>query len=99
MSRRGSRIWIAACMTLSGAYLCAGGNLACGSFAADAAVSSADMCFIFDCNDGILGGVIDPCAQVTGRDSGSPPGGGEEGGSSTDPGRTGTPFFSDCPLE
>ena len=91
MSRRGSRNWVAACLVLSGAYLCASGNLACGSFAADAAVSGADMCFMFDCTDGILGGVFDPCAPIGGSDSGST-GGGEGAGTAS-----GGPFFADCP--
>lgn len=91
MSRRWSRIWVTACLVLSGAYLCAGGNLACGSFAADAAVSSTDMCFMFDCTDGILGGIIDPCADIGGSDSGSTGGGQDTGAAS------GGPFFADCP--
>ena len=81
MSRRRSRIWVAMCLALSGAYLCTSGNLTCGSFGADAAVSSTDMCFMFDCDEGIFGGIIDPCTEVGGRGSGT----------------TSGTFFADCP--
>jgi hypothetical protein len=91
MTHRRPRFWITAGFLLGGAYLFAGGNLTCGSFAADAAVSGLDMCFIFDCTNGIFGGVIDPCSQIEGSDSG---GGGQAGGADTETGGT---FFTDCP--
>jgi len=91
MPRRKSRIRMAACLILGGAYLCAGGNLTCGSFGADAAVSALDMCFMFDCTSGILGGVIDPCGQIGGSDSGT-----NTTGQTGDTVSGGT-FFADCP--
>jgi len=92
MRKRGSRILVAMGVLLSGAYLCASGTLGCGSLAADSAVSAMDMCFIFDCTGGAIGGLIDPCAYVGGSDRG-----GDEGGVGAE--ETGGPFFADCPTE
>ncbi len=97
MRRRFSRIALVTTMVFGGSYLFQGGNLACGSFASEAAIASLDMCFIFDCTNGIFGGLIDPCATVLGTDTG----GGEDGGGGSDSfegPRTGT-FFADCPVE
>lgn len=103
MRNRVSRLVIAASLVFGGAYLCASGNLACGSLATEAAVSGVDFCFIFDCTDGAFGGAIDPCGAVVGSDLGPPRGaGGAAGGGAdtTDPldflGGPGGPLFSDC---
>ena len=88
MRKQGSRILVAVCVLLSGAYLCAGGNVACGSLASEAAFSAADMCFIFDCTDGMFGGLIDPCANIRGTDG--PTGDFAEGEI------PGNPLFVDC---
>ena len=91
MRKPGSRLLVAVSILLSGAYLCASGTLGCGSLTADSAMSALDMCFIFDCTGGAIGGLIDPCAQVGGSDRG---GGGEAGTE-----ELGGPFFADCPTE
>ncbi len=92
MRRYGSRILVVAGLVTSGAYLCASGNLGCGSLAADAAISAVDMCFIFDCTDGAIGGLLDPCEEVSGPDGG----GGEGGGTGAGVGEDINTFFADC---
>jgi len=36
-------------------------------------LSSGDFCFIFDCQNGILGGTIDPCFQTLDADGNAIP--------------------------
>jgi hypothetical protein len=99
MRKHGSRILVAAGILLSGAYLCAagaGGTLGCGSFGADSALSAIDMCFIFDCTDGAIGGLIKPCDPVVGPDQG---GGGDAGGGAGLGQEEELTFFADCPTE
>lgn len=59
-------------LALGGAFLMAVSGSSCSTFAGEALFSQADFCFIFDCQNGILGGTIDPCARagsdVGGRD-------------------------------
>ena len=93
MRKRVSRIAVIAAMTLSGSYLFASGNLACGSMGSEAGIGTADMCFIFDCTNGAFGGLLDPCADVAGSDTGNP----DQGGAYAGP-RTGS-FFADCPTD
>jgi hypothetical protein len=93
MAKHKTRLWVTLSLVLSGAFLCTSGNLTCGSFGSEAAVSSLDMCFIFDCTNGILGGIIDPCANVGGSDAGG--GGGGTGGGELGE-ASGGPFFTDC---
>jgi hypothetical protein len=96
MRNRISRCIAIASVVLSGGYLFASGNFACGSTGAEGAISSVDMCFIFDCTNGILGGLIDPCGDVVGTDT-NPGEGGGGGGTYQGP-RTG-PLFADCPTD
>ncbi len=48
-------------LAAGGGYLLAGPGTGCGSFALEAGLASTDFCFIFDCQNGIFGGTIDPC--------------------------------------
>jgi hypothetical protein len=48
-------------LALGGGFLVAGPGTGCTSFLAESALFTADFCFIFDCQNGILGGTIDPC--------------------------------------
>jgi len=93
------RILVAAGLLLSGAYLCANSPLGCGSFAAESAIASFDMCFIFDCTGGGFGGLIDWCTDVDGLvgGSGSSGGGGGGAGGGTADELGGGSFFTDCP--
>lgn len=61
-------------LALGGAILMSGPGTGCTSFLSESAVTSTDFCFIFDCQNGILGGTIDPCAGTeTGDRSGELP--------------------------
>ena len=95
MHKRLYRGLMIAGMFLAGSYLFASGSLGCGSLASEAAISSTDMCFIFDCTNGIFGGLIDPCANVYGTDTGNP----EQGQAGTFAGPSSGPFFADCPTD
>ena len=79
----------------------AGGTIGCASLVAEAALSSIDMCVVFDCTGGIFGGVIDPCV-IVGDDPDDNTGGGGGGGGGgvggTADGIIGGPFFTDCPV-
>lgn len=91
MKKRKTRLWVGACLALSGAYLFQSGNLSCGSFFSEAAISSVDMCFIFDCTSGAFGGLLDPCGTTGGTDTN-----GENAGNAGFAGPNSGPFFSDC---
>lgn len=67
-----------------GGYLLSGPGTGCSSYIGQTALVATDMCFIFDCQNGILGGVFDPCSGI-----GS--------GNQTVEGATQQPFFTDCP--
>lgn len=54
-------------LALGGAFLAVSGG-SCSTFSAQSALGTADLCFIFDCQNGILGGTIDPCS-IIGTDS------------------------------
>lgn len=85
MRSRIHRIGMAAAMTLGGGLLFAGPGTGCGSFLVETALATADFCFIFDCQNGILGGTIDPCPPLdatSGESVLTPPTG---------------PIFVDCP--
>ena len=41
-----------------------GSGLACASFGLDQAQTTLDFCFLFDCQNGAFGGLIDFCDQV-----------------------------------
>ena len=83
--RSRARKAIAAMTLLAGSgFVMAGPGTGCSSYVVDAALVATDMCFIFDCQNGILGGTIDPCSGI-----GS--------GNQTGEGQTGLPLFTDCP--
>ena len=46
------------------AYLFQIGDLGCTSFFANAGISSMDFCFLLNCNDGALGGLLDFCSPI-----------------------------------
>jgi len=56
---------IGAFLTLAGAggYMLAGPGTGCTSYLGESTATATDFCFIFDCQNGILGGTIDPCAD------------------------------------
>lgn len=85
MRTRSRKLAAALSLVLGGAFLFAGPGTGCMSFFAESALSTADFCFIFDCQNGIFGGTVDPC----------PPADANSGGAILTP-PTG-PTFVDCP--
>jgi hypothetical protein len=69
----------------AGGYLTAGPGTSCSSYLGESAFVATDFCFIFDCQNGILGGTIDPCSGI-----GS--------GNNTVEGEIALPLFTDCPF-
>ncbi len=84
MHKRGRKVISALTLLGSAGYLMAGPGTSCSSFAGQSALVTADLCFIFDCQNGILGGTIDPCSGI-----GS--------GNQTVEGDSQLPLFTDCP--
>ncbi len=83
--RSSARKRIAAMSVLTaGGYLTAGPGTSCSSYLGESTFAAADFCFIFDCQNGIFGGTIDPCSGI-----GS--------GNQTVEGNTIPPLFTDCP--
>jgi len=60
-------------LVASGGFLFAFQSTSCLSFAGESLLSSGDFCFIFDCQNGILGGTIDPCFQTLDADGNAIP--------------------------
>jgi len=67
-------------------FLTSGPGTSCSSYIGETALVATDFCFIFDCQNGILGGTIDPCSGVS-------------SGNQTIEGQTQLPFFTDCPID
>ena len=47
----------------AGAFLLAGPSSSCTSFVGEVVLGFTDFCFIFDCQSGVLGGTLQPCAD------------------------------------
>lgn len=85
MRFRNRRYLVSAALVGTLGYLFAGPGTSCASYIGESALVAANMCFIFDCQDGILGGTIDPCS-------------GAGSGALTGEGQGATPqLFTDCP--
>lgn len=64
MRSRSRRIVMTVGLVLGGAYLAAGsGTTGCVSFSMGSAFAAADFCFIFDCQNGLFGGTLQPCSN------------------------------------
>lgn len=68
----------------AGAFLLQAGTT-CTSFAAESLLVQTDFCFIFDCQNGLFGGTVDPCTGIGSGDS-------------TVEAQNQQPFFADCPV-
>lgn len=86
MRSRTRRATLTLALLAGGGFLMAGAGTSCSSFLGESAFVATDFCFIFDCQSGLLGGTIRPCA------TGSPGQGGVG-----DPNVTNEPLFVDCP--
>jgi len=61
--RSSARKVIAAISLLAASgFLTSGPGTSCSSYVGESAFAATDFCFIFDCQNGIFGGTIDPCA-------------------------------------
>jgi len=57
------RIAVLLALLAGGGTVMATSNLGCQSFAGESLMTSLDLCFIFDCTNGIFGGVVQPCQE------------------------------------
>ena len=89
MRSRFRRTAKAVALVIGGGFLMAGPGTGCLEFLAESALETTDFCFIFDCQNGFLGGSIDPCPEAL---SGVAAGGFE---AATSPPIG--PLFVDCP--
>ncbi len=48
-------------LMLCGGFVFGNSNSGCARIAGDTTLTAVNACFIFDCQNGILGGLIDPC--------------------------------------
>jgi len=64
MRSRARRLAPVVGLVLGGGYLLAGIGNGCATYLGESLMTAADFCFIFDCQNGLLGGTIDPCAGV-----------------------------------
>lgn len=62
MRQHGRRLAVVGLLVLAGAFLMASPGTGCVPFIANSALAATDFCFIFDCQNGIFAGTIDPCA-------------------------------------
>ena len=65
MKRRWRQKMMVAGLIGSGGFLFGAQGTSCLSFTGESVLSSADFCFIFDCQNGILFGTIQPCSRQT----------------------------------
>ncbi len=75
---------VASTLLVAGGFLLAGPGTGCSSFVGQSLLVATDFCFVFDCQNGLFGGTVNPCSGI---------GSGEQ----TLEGGTQQPFFTDCP--
>lgn len=63
MRSRMQRIAIVLALLAGGGTVMATSNMGCASFAGESLMTSLDFCFIFDCTNGIFGGLVQPCQE------------------------------------
>jgi|GEM_PF-1975746 len=64
MGRRKLRIAVALALAFAGGSVFVANGAGCASFAGETVLGSVDFCFLFDCVDGAIGGLLDPCSDV-----------------------------------
>lgn len=84
MRFRARRIIAAIGVVAAGGFVFSGPGTSCTSYIGRSALVAADLCFVFDCQNGILGGTINPCSGIGSGDQ-------------TVEGQTQLPLFTDCP--
>lgn len=58
-------------LLVSGSYLMQAAG--CVPFLAESTATATDFCFIFDCQNGLFGGTIDPCSGQVANGQVAPP--------------------------
>ena len=84
MRSRARKVIAAISVLAASGIVMSGPGTSCSSYIGQSGLITADLCFIFDCQNGILGGTVDPCSGI-----GS--------GNQTFEGQTQQPLFTDCP--
>lgn len=82
MRRKFHRFAAAAAIFGAGGMLMQTSNFACESFAGESLFTATDTCFIFDCQNGAFGGLLQPCGVALNPNPVDPLSGG--------------PLFTDC---
>ena len=54
---------VVALVGISGAFAASGGGLGCTSMFGEQALGMFDSCFLFDCQNGAIGGLVDFCSN------------------------------------
>lgn len=80
-----------------GVVLYASTTAKCSNMAFDGLSGATDFCFLFDCTNGLLNGLINPCAPIFSRPV-NPGFGSAEFGENTDA-FSDADLFKDCPDE
>jgi len=62
MRTRSRKVIAAITVLAASGILTTGPGTTCSSYVGESAMFATDFCFIFDCQNGILGGTIDPCS-------------------------------------
>jgi hypothetical protein len=82
MRRKLRRVAAVAAIVGAGGMMMVSPNFACESFAGESLFTAIDTCFIFDCQSGAFGGVLQPCGIALFPNPADPLSGG--------------PLFTDC---
>jgi len=61
MRTRSRKVIAAISLLAASGFLTSGPGSSCSSYVGQTSFVDLDFCFIFDCQNGILGGTIDPC--------------------------------------
>ncbi|RJP33904.1 MAG: hypothetical protein C4547_11620 [Phycisphaerales bacterium] len=93
MRQRKAKAAAAAAVLLGGGVMFLEGAGGCAELAGQATLGSVDFCFLFDCVDGAIGGLLRPCDDVGAVNPNFDDRDSFFGGPSLNFGRT----FSDCP--
>lgn len=72
MKTRMRRAVVIGMMAFSGGFVCASIGNGCAAFSGEQALIATDFCFIFDCQTGAFGGIIQPCDGVAGTNNEQP---------------------------
>lgn len=62
MRLRSRRLAALAALAAGGGFLLSGPNTGCMSFMGESLATATNFCFIFDCQNGMFSGTIDPCS-------------------------------------